>query len=456
MVASLPQSQRESLLTDLSPAQLEELEYDWRFWARPNQLPPEASQSGIPWQTWILLAGRGFGKTRTGAEFIREQLAALGPGARAALVAPTAADARDIMVEGESGILACCPPWDRPKWEPSKRRLTWKNGAMATTYSADEPERLRGPQHHVAWCDELAAWRYPEAYDMLMLGLRLGANPRTVVTTTPKPVKLVRRILADPATAITRGSTYDNAGNLAATFLHQIKQAYEGTRLGRQEIYAEVLEDVEGALWTTDLIDRNRLEKNVLLPAMRRIVVAVDPAVSSTDTSNETGIVVCGLGGDGRGYVLEDLSVKRSVDQCGRIIAQAYYNWHADRVVGEVNNGGDLIEALIRVEDRNISFKAVRASKGKFVRAEPVAALYEQNRVIHAGVFKTLEEQMCQFTSDIDRDAYGSPDRVDALVWGLTELIVENQLTGLLDHYRKEFEAQQAERERKVLEQIRA
>lgn len=401
----------------------------------------------------MLLAGRGFGKSRTGAEFIRHKVES-GECSRACLIGPTSADVRDVMIEGESGLLAVCPPWNRPKWEPSKRRLTWPNGAIATTFSAEEPERLRGPQHDVLWGDELAAWRYPETWDMAQMGLRLGKNPLSVVTTTPKPVKLVRRILADPATAITRGSTYDNSANLSASFIHSIQQAYEGTRLGRQEIYAEVLEDVEGALWARDLIDETRWAKSAALPPMRRIVVSIDPAVSSAESSDETGIIVCGTdaGVEGigiRGFVLEDLTCRKSPEAWARMAVNAYYRWKADRIVAEVNNGGDLVEATIRTIDPNVPFKAVRASRGKFTRAEPVASLYEQKRIHHAGHFKALEDQMTQFTSDIDRAKYDSPDRVDALVWGITELIVENQLTGLIDHYRKEYETTLREREQK-------
>lgn len=451
LVAALPSDQQKRLLTDLTEEELTALEYDWRFWARPNQLPPAKSQTGIDWLTWILLAGRGFGKSRTGAEWVRGLVESKTCG-RICLIGPTTADVRDVMIEGESGLLNVCPPWARPKYEPSKRRLTWPNGAIATTFSAEEPERLRGPQHDALWGDELAAWRYPETWDMAQMGLRLGKNPRAVVTTTPKPVKLVRRILADPATAITRGSTYDNAANLAASFIHSIQQAYEGTRLGRQEIYAEVLEDIEGALWTRDLIDECRWPKEAPLPPMRRSVVSIDPAVSSAESSDETGIIVCGsdpgLAGVGiRGHVLEDLSCRKSPEQWARIAVNAYYRWKADRIVAEVNNGGDLVEACVRTVDPNVPFKAVRASKGKFTRAEPVASLYEQKRIHHAAYFKVLEDQMTQFTSDIDRDKYDSPDRVDALVWGITDLIVENQLTGLIDHYRREAEQLARDRE---------
>lgn len=452
LVARLPSDQQTRLLTDLTEDELTALEYDWRFWARPNQMPPAKSHKGLKWLTWLLLAGRGFGKSRTGAEWVRSLVEA-GTCGRICLIGPTTADVRDVMIEGESGILSVCPPWNRPKYEPSKRRVTWPNGAIATTYSAEEPERLRGPQHDALWGDELASWRYPETWDMAQMGLRLGKFPRSVVTTTPKPVKLVRRILADPTTAITRGSTYDNAANLAESFIHSIQEAYEGTRLGRQEIYAEVLEDIDGALWSRDQLDECRWPKAAPLPPMRRIVVAVDPAVSSAESSDETGIVVCGtdpgVQGIGiRGHVLEDLSCRASPEKWARIAVNAYYRWKADRIVAEVNNGGDLVESCVRTIDPNVAFKAVRASKGKYTRAEPVASLYEQKRIHHAGYFKTLEDQMTQFTSDIDRGAYGSPDRVDALVWGITDLIVENQLTGLIDHYRKEAESLARDREK--------
>lgn len=443
MVGSLSPKERNQLLTSLTPQQTAELEWDWKFWARPNQLPPDLSQSGAAWQTWILLAGRGFGKTRVGAEFVRSQVE-LGKVGRVALVAPTAGDARDIMVEGESGLLSVCPPWNRPMWEPTKRRVTWPSGAIATTYSADEPERLRGPQHDLSWCDELCSWRYPDTWDQMQLGLRLGLSPRTVVTTTPKPIKLVKRILADPMTAITRGSTFENAANLAGSFIHGIEQAYEGTRLGRQEIYAEVLEDVDGALWTTEMIEAARWPRDVSPPPMRRVVVAVDPAVSSTKTSDETGIIVVGISADNRAFVLEDLSCRTSPEKWVREAIRAFHTHRADRIIGEVNNGGDLIESLLRSVDRSIPYKAVRASRGKFVRAEPASALYEQNRVWHVGTFPKLEEQMCQFSADMNRAAYGSPDRVDALVWGLTELVLQNQMTGLLDYYRREFEERRA------------
>jgi phage terminase large subunit-like protein len=384
---------------------------------------------------WLLLAGRGFGKTRTGAELVRMRIGAH-RARHVALVAPTAADARDVMVEGESGLLAIAPPWDRPDYEPSKRRLTWANGAIATTYSAYEPERLRGPQHDFAWCDELAAWRYPAAWDMLLFGLRLGADPRAIVTTTPRPTTLIKALVADPNVVVTRGTTYENAANLAPAFLDQIVRRYEGTRLGRQELDAEILEDVPGALWDHATIEAARLSA---LPELTRIVVAIDPAAGSGAHSDETGIVVAGKSGNGHGYVLGDLSGHYAPVEWARAAIAAYRAHGADRIVAEVNNGGEMVEATLRMVDPTVPFSAVHASRGKVARAEPVAALYEQGRVHHHGAFPVLEDQMCAFAHDFDRTAAGySPDRVDALVWALTELLV-TPITGegIFEAYRR-------------------
>ena len=435
-LASLPAALRNDLLARLSPAQAQALLHDWTFWARDNQLAPPGD-----WRVWLLQAGRGFGKSRAGAEWVREQVES-GRGRRVALVGATTADVRDVIVEGESGVLAVSPPWFRPLYEPSKRRLTWPNGAIATTYSADEPERLRGPQHDAAWCDELAAWRYPEAWDMLMFGLRLGADPRAVVTTTPKPTAIMRRLLADPTVAVTRGTTYDNRANLAPAFLAQIVRRYEGTRLGRQELLAELLDDVPGALWTRDQIERHRLGRG-MHPDLARIVVAIDPAVTSGEDSDETGIVVAGRDQAGHGYVLADLSGRFQPTEWARRAIAAYREHKADRIVAEVNNGGDLVEATVRMVAADVPFRAVRASRGKVVRAEPVAALYEQGRVHHVGGFASLEDQMCAFTADFDRAAAGySPDRVDALVWAFTELIVVPMGSGgIFDLWRQSAEA---------------
>jgi len=397
--------------------------FDWRFWARPQQLPPPGD-----WTTWLVLAGRGFGKTRCGAEWVRAMVCGATPlsaGAhrRVALVAETAADARDVLVEGESGLLAVHPPGFRPLYEPSKRRLTWPNGARAALYNAVEPDQLRGPQHDLAWADELAKWRYAQAtWDQLQFGLRLGARPRQCVTTTPRPIALLKSLIADPDTAITRGSSTDNITNLAPAFLQRIVRRYEGTRLGRQELNGEILEQTPGALWNRIAIDLLRRRK---AGELRRIVVAVDPAVGSGEKSDETGIIVAGLGVDGHGYVLEDLSLRGSPHAWGRAAVSAYWRWRADRIIGEVNNGGEMIEHVLRTIDPSVSYKAVRASRGKAARAEPVAALDEQGRVHHCGAFPELEDQMCAMTADFDRATAGfSPDRVDARVWALSELML--------------------------------
>jgi phage terminase large subunit-like protein len=409
------------LTTNPFAAQLADaLENSWVAVARPNQLPPP----GGWWQIWLLLAGRGFGKTRTLAEWVCEQVAS-GQATRIALVAATAADARDVLVEGESGILAVAPPWFRPIYEPSKRRLTWPNGAIATTFSAEEPDRLRGPQHDAAVCDELGSWSRPETWDMLQFGLRLGRNPRCLVATTPRPTKLIRELLAREGrdVVVTRGSTYENRANLAPGFFEQVIRKYEGTRLGRQELNAELLEDTPGALWTHALIEANRLRAP---PIMTRVVVAIDPAVTSGEESDETGIVVVGKDANGQGYVLADVSGKYAPTEWAKIAIATYKAHSADRIVGEVNNGGDMIEATLRMVDPNVPFTAVRASRGKVVRAEPIAALYEQGRMHHVGAFPQLEDQMANFMTDFDRAAAGySPDRVDSLVWGCTELLVE-------------------------------
>jgi predicted phage terminase large subunit-like protein len=393
-------------------------------------LPPPGD-----WRVWLLLAGRGFGKTRTGAEFVRARVAAH-RARRIALVAPTAADARDVMVEGESGLLAIAPPDDRPCYEPSQRRLTWPNGAVATTFSADEPDRLRGPQHDFAWCDELAAWRYPEAWDMLTFGLRLGNDPRAVVTTTPRPNRLIRGLLADPKVILTHGRTAENWANLAAAFLDQIVRRYEGTRLGRQELDAEILDDLPGALWQRGIIEAARVSA---LPALSRVVVAIDPAAASHEHADETGIVVAGRDAAGHAYVLADASGRYAPAEWARTAIAAYGAHRADRIVAEVNNGGEMVEATLRMVDPNVPFGAVRASRGKVARAEPAAALYEQGRVHHLGAFPQLEDQMCAFTADFDRSAAGhSPDRVDALVWALTELMVEARAgDGMFEAYRR-------------------
>jgi phage terminase large subunit-like protein len=331
---------------------------------------------------------------------------------------------RDVLVEGPSGFLSIASNSTRPTWESSKRRLEWPNGAQATAFSAEEPERLRGPQHDLAYLDELATWPHPEALDMLNLGLRVGIRPRKLITTTPKPSKMLNAIIADPTTVITRGKTADNAKNLSPMFMASIMRKYAGTRMGRQEIDGELLSDTPGALWQLDWLDRDRVDR---APQLKRIVVAIDPAVSTSEGSDETGIVVAGIDNAEHVYVLEDLSGKFGPDEWARRAVVAYHRWSADRIIGEKNNGGDMIESVIRSVEKNIPYKAVHASRGKVIRAEPVSALYEQSKVHHVGAaMVSLEDQLCSFTSDFDRSHAGySPDRLDALVWAITELAVQ-------------------------------
>lgn len=422
-LASLPEAQRSELLAGLTEAQAEDLLWDWRAWARPNQLAPEGN-----WLTWVVLAGRGFGKTRCGSEWVRSIACGSTPFApgshrRIAIVAETAADARDVMVEGDSGILSVHPPDFRPLYEPSKRRLTWPNGAVATLYNAVEPDQLRGPQHDAAVCDELAKWSYArETWDQLQFGLRLGSAPRQVITTTPRPIPVLKEILASPTTVATRGSTYDNAINLAPSFITQVVSRYEGTRLGRQELNAEILDDVPRALWTRAMIDAAQCKQH---PQLTRVVVAVDPSgtAGDFDDGDSIGIVVAGKGIDGHGYVLADQTCKLSPDGWGRRAVSAYRQHKADRIVAERNFGGAMVEHVIRTVDRSVSFKEVVASRGKIARAEPVAALYEQGKVHHVGGFAELEDQMCAMTPD-GFIGDGSPDRADALVWAISELLV--------------------------------
>jgi len=392
--------------------------YDWHRYAREKQQAPPGD-----WRVWLVRTGRGWGKTRLGAEWVRAEVES-GRRGRIALVARTAADTRDVMIEGQSGILSVCPPWNRPNYEPSKRRLTWDNGAMATTYSADEPDLLRGPQHDGAWADEIASWRFPDAWHMLMMGLRLGDNPQVVATTTPRPIKLLRDLMAQPSTVTVTGSTFENEANLPQPFLEEIISRYQGTRLGRQELMGELLDDVPGALWTRQMIEDCFIAE---APDMVRVVVAIDPAVTSGEESDETGIVAVGKGVDGHGYLLADASCRLTPDGWGRRALELYRTYKADRVIAEVNNGGDLVERVIRTVDADVPFTAVRASRGKHVRAEPIAALYEQSRVHHAGSFEVLEDQLCAFATDGYMGS-DSPDHADALVWGLSELMLSEEI----------------------------
>jgi len=399
-----------SSISSLSPEKKTELSqllevarYRWTLNARESQLIPEGD-----WTTWLVKTGRGWGKTRTGAETIRiwkETMPIIH------FIGATAGDARDIMIEGESGILKCSPPWDMPKYEPSKRKITWSNGAYALVFTADEPDRLRGPQCYAAWCDELAAWRYAEdTWDNLLMGLRLGTSPRVIATTTPRPTKMIRDLIKDPSVFVTSGTTYENVKNLAPAFLTTIVKKYEGTRLGRQELNAEVLEDIEGALWNMKLIEQSRVQK---CPELIKLGIAIDPSVTSNKDSDECGIMIGGMDARGEIFITEDLSgIFTPLVWAGKSI-DAYHRHKADRIVAETNNGGELVETVIHQIDRNVAYKAVWASRGKVTRAEPVQALYEQKRVHHVGSLAKLEDEM---TTWVPKEGK-SPNRIDALVW---------------------------------------
>lgn len=413
----------EAFRASLSEDEAAELEFLWSFFARPKQLAPTHRE----WQYWLVLAGRGFGKTRTGAEWVRGH-AESGKVRRLTLIGPTSDDVRDAMIEGESGILAISPKDFRPRYQPSKRRLTWPNGARALLLTADEPDRARGKQHEKVWADELAAWRYPDAWDQTMLGLRLGDSPQACVTTTPRPTALIKDLMKDPGTVVTTGSTYENKGNLARAFLSKVITKYEGTRLGRQELEAEILEDTPGALWRIAQLDALRVRSLPL--EMRRIVVAVDPSVADDGGGDECGIVVAGVGncsckGPGNeeehAFVFDDLSGALSPGEWADRVVNAYKTHGADRIVAEVNNGGGLVEVNVRTVDKDAAYKAVHASRGKRSRAEPVAALYEQKKVHHVGALAKLESEMT--TWDASSGAK-SPNRLDAVVWALTDLVV--------------------------------
>lgn len=456
-----------SKLSDLTDEEADDLLHTWELWARPNQLEPDPIlPNGEHWVTWLILAGRGFGKTRCGSEtvikWVRE-----GHCKRIALVAEDSADARDVMVEGESGILACSPRDFKPKYEPSKRRLTWPNGAVATLFSAEDYDSLRGPQFDGAWCDELCKWRYAqEAWDNLQFGLRLGEHPKQIVTTTPRPIQLLKSIILRSDTAITKGTTMENLVNLAPPFRKAVVEKYMGTRIGRQELNAELLDDMPGALWNRAMIEETRLRPvdsvtPMVLPHFQRIVVAVDPAKELADDKKksehkdrrvaETGIVVVGKDHRGVGYVLEDLSIQGSPEEWGRVAVQAYDDWDADMIVYEANQGGEMVAAVVRGAAKSLKadgmrsadfvpLKDVHATRGKYVRAEPVSQLYEQKKVHHVGTFAELEDQMCEYTPDGSMGY--SPDRMDALVWALTELMVGSIAhEGLMDYYRQEAKA---------------
>lgn len=433
-LSSLSDQERQEWLDSLSLAEKAELNYHWPFWARPNQLEPGPvtlpDGSVVDWSTWLVMAGRGFGKTRMGSEWVRS-LAHRHPGCRIALVAETAADARDVMIKGDSGLVACDPTLSIDDWSPTNRCLTWPNGSKAWVYNATEPDQLRGPQHHFAWVDELAKFQYMQAtWDQLIFGLRLGDVPKVLVTTTPRPLPLIKKLVAQESTGkvyVTRGATLDNKDNLATSAVQAMYDTYAGTRLGRQELNGEILEDMPGALWNMEVISNARITEQNSPTQYDRIYVAVDPAASSNDKSDENGIVVVGLARDAdgyaRGYLLEDGSLKGTPQDWATRAVKLYRKYEADKIIAEKNNGGLMVEHTIKSVDRSVPVELVHASRGKIVRAEPISSLYEQGRIHHVGIFDKLEDQMCSFTIDnIRNDNTGSPDRVDALVWGFTKL----------------------------------
>jgi phage terminase large subunit-like protein len=420
LLALEPNARREELKR-MSHRQRCSLKRHWRLWAHEGQVAPSPD-----WHTWLVMAGRGFGKTRAGAEWVRE-IAEANDAAHIALVGASLGEARRVMVEGESGLLTIAPPKTRPTFEPSKRRLTWPGGASATLYSAAEPESLRGPQHSHAWADEIAKWdsagsRATSAWDNLLLGLRLGSSPRVVATTTPRAVALVRRLVGQAGTLVTRGATRDNADHLPSGFLDAVRREFGRSLLARQELDGELIEDIEGALWSRALLEQCR--DDTTPAALTRVVVGVDPPASSE--GDECGIVVCGLGADGIARVLADCSARKpSPERWARAVAEAARAWHADRVVAEANQGGAMVRSVLHAASHALPVKLVHASRGKAARAEPVAALYEAGRVRHYGMFARLEDQLCGLLAGGDYEGPGrSPDRADALVWALTELML--------------------------------
>lgn len=420
-------------LSDLTLEQLEHYICDWASWARDDQLPPPPSDSLHPWRVWLILGGRGAGKTRAGAEWIRAKALGISlvrdhssqePCRRIALIGETLGEVRRVMVEGTSGLLAIHRDDERPHFESSKQQLTWPNGSIAQIFSAEDPDSLRGPQFDAAWCDEIAKWREADhVWDMLQFGLRLGQAPQVVVTTTPRPIALIGRLMGDSASVVTRSATSDNAANLAPSFVDEMTRRYAGTILGRQELLGEIIADQSGSLWRRDWIETSRVRS---APELSRIVVALDPPVTSTSRSDACGMVVAGLGPDGRAYVLADRTLQgREPHVWARAAIALYQDYRADRIVAEVNQGGDLVMSVLRQIDDTVPIKKVHATRGKWLRAEPVAALYAEGRIAHVGTFDLLEDQMCCFGAD-GMPGGRSPDRLDALVWAITDLMLSS------------------------------
>lgn len=412
------------LLETWSPAEFERILATWELNARNDQWPPQQDD----WTIWLVMGGRGAGKTRTGAQWVRGM--ALGepgfaeqPARRIALVGETSSDAREVMVEGVSGILSVHAPHERPLWEPSRRRLKWPNGCVAHVFSAEDPESLRGPQFDCAWLDEFAKWRHAqETFDMLQFGLRLGATPRQVITTTPRAIPLLKKLMAEPRTVVTRAATLANADNLAPGFLERIVARYAGTRLGRQELEGEIVEERADALWSRDQLESLRVDE---APALTRIVVAIDPPASSSKRADKCGIICAGIDRDGVVHVLADASVESARPaKWSRMAIALYEKFEADEIIAEVNQGGDMVEAVIREADPEAPMRQVRATRGKYLRAAPVAQLYEKGRVKHCGAFPALEDEMCAFGPE-GLPGSRSPDRLDTLVWAVSALALD-------------------------------
>ena len=411
-------------LTDESKRELlHRIKYDWTLWARPDQIAPEGD-----WLIWLLLAGRGSGKTRTGAEYCRQFANdPKNPLCRVGVIGPTLGAVRDVCIEGESGLLAIFPEEEIENYNKSRLEIVLKNGAIFKGYSSEKPDRLRGPQHHLLWCDEIAAWEYEqETWDMAQFGLRLGRHPRSVLTTTPRPTELLKSLVErsrkpDSGVHVSRATTWANAANLPPSQLEELRERYMGTYLGMQELEGMLLDDIMGALWQRKVISEKRVRQ---APPLSRVIVAIDPAISTTAKADETGIIIAGRGVDGHAYVLHDLSGRYSPDEWGRRALDALAFNAGDRLIAEANQGGDMVKHVLRTIDPQCSVKLVHASRGKITRAEPVAALYEQGKVHHVGVFPQLEDQMCTYVPTDPKRSSGSPDRMDALVWAITELLI--------------------------------
>lgn len=417
ILARLPKEEQDTFFDSLTSNEVELLLHDWSFWARPKQIIPKGD-----WFIWFILAGRGFGKTRTGAEAIIEwQRQGYG---LFALVGQTTADVRDVMLNGDSGLITVSPPWNKPKYISSRRQVEWSNGARAMLYSGDEPDQLRGPQHHKGWVDEPAKFKYlDDLIDMLELGMRLGDRPQYIATGTPKPRKKIKEMVADPATHLTVGSSFENLSNLSNVFIKRIIKKYEGTRLGKQELYAELFKDVAGALWSHDVVDRHRVR--VKPEDLVRVVVAIDPSVTENARSDEAGIVGAGINADGHAFVFSDDSKKCHPSVWSALAVNRYKKEQADLIVAETNNGGDLVEMVLQANGVKVNFKKVHAARGKRVRAEPIAALYEKGLVHHVGEFPELESELTEWVPGEE-----SPNRLDALVWCLTELMLDSDQPG--------------------------